>query len=403
MRKVPRMLRVWSLIFVAAGVLAACGGGGGGGSGEARPPGEGSTTPPSASSFPGSVSLKSPLIRDVTYAGLPAHEQNIVIGYEGDASALIGHAVYLNVVQPDNMYIADSQVERIDGPSLVLKLHGNPDHAFSAGPSRGTLQVFICIDTPDCTTQVRNSPLQVDYDIDVRPGLELSAESIQQSTNFGTAAPARTITVTKPAQAESWSYGALRASDGAHPSSSSVVPNWFKRAGDTLTFAPPADLIPGTYAVEFQFVTVVPDALTPGFPQQIVRKMLVSHTVVATGTFAAMPSSVEIRQSLSGQPADLPQPALVTQVGGGFLRLGVRLDSHPPEAEGHPLLATWLVDGRTPNLSESSYLVRYCDFGRQPVVCLPEGTYRGAQLMRYTARDGVITDFEIPITLHLEP
>lgn len=403
MRELTRLLQTRCLIAMLACALAACGGGGGGGAGVAGSPGEGSTTPPSASSFPGAVSLKSPPIRDVTYEGLAAHEQNIVIAYEGDASALFGHTVHLKVLQPDSVYVADPHVEPIDGQALVLKLHGNDAHLFSAGPSRGTLQIFVCVDSPDCTTQVRNSPLQVDYDIDVRAGLVLSADSIQQSTNFGTAAPARTITVSTPAQAETWMYGGRDVPAGANPSSFVLVPSWLQRKGDTLTFAPPANLPPGTYALEFQFDTVVPDPVFPTMPQRLVRKMLVSHTVVATGIYAATPSSVEITQSLAGFPAGLPMPVLVSQVGGTFLRLGVRMDSHPPEAEGHPLLATWLVNGRSPNLGEPSYGVNYCDFTRLPTVCLPEGTYRGAQLMRHTAATGDITDFEIPITFHLAP
>ncbi|MEJ8837430.1 hypothetical protein [Ramlibacter sp. AN1133] len=351
-----------------------------------------------------SLTMLSPPLRDVTYEGLPAHQKRVEIGYAGDVAALTGRVVYVKLVQPDSVYLFDSIVQPGAGQSVLFTLAGNALHTFAAGHATGTLQLFVCVDTPDCATPLGNSPLRLEYDIEVLAGLAFSANSLEQTTNFGAAVPASELAVTLPSGASDWFYTPISTPADALQASVFLVPSWMHRSGNTITFAPPADLVPGVYAQEFQFTTVVPDPVFPSQPQQLVRRLLVRHTVVATGIYVATPASVEITQSLSANPAGLPTPTLVSQVGGRFHRLGVRSDSHPPAAEGHPLLATWLVEGQDANASRPSYEIHYCGLDELASrICLPEGTYRGVQLMRHIAPNGTETDFEIPIAFTVTP
>lgn len=387
-----------ALLMLAA--LASCGGGAGG---AAEDSGAGSALPPKVIISDVSISLRSGPLRDVTYAGVPAHEQAIEVGYDGDTSALLGRTIYVRVVQPEHIYFPEPLLEPGAGRSVLLRLTGDAFRPLAEGRMQGTLQVFVCVDNPDCTTQLRNSPLLVDYDIEVRRGIVVSPGSIQQSTDYGVGVAPKKLTVALPPEAAGWTHTPWSTPEGAEPSSSSLVRSWVTRDGDTLTFAPPSDLLPGVYAQEFSIGTVVPDPLYPSSPMLLERKVLLSHTVVPVGIYVATPSSIQVTQSLSGAWAGYPIPVLVSQVGGSFMRLGVRSDSHPPAADGHPMLAHWLREDDLPVGMGLLARVEHCDESVYPPVCLPAGTYRGAVLMRHIAPDGVATDFDIPVTLTITP
>lgn len=386
-------IRVVGLVALAG--LGACGGGGGGG---ASGGGNGGSTFTAVS-----VSLKSPgTVTDTSYSGMAAHSVSVEIGYSGNLSALAGRTVYTKAVQTDSVYVPDQFLMPLAGTSSVFwNLYGNDARPLTAGQTIGTVQVYVCLDA-NCATQLQGSPLVIDYAINALPGLELSTDHIDQSVNYGATAPVQTITVTPPAAASSWSIvPTANAVPGADPSSNLVVPPALQRSGNTLTFQPPANLPPGKYAVEFQITTNVADPVSPTVPLLLKRKLTISHTVVATGPYAITPASADLTRSLAALDPGTPTPTLVSQVGGTFSRLGVRTDSFPPAAAGSPLLANWLAFFNQPGASAASYSVNYCNAVIQ--TCLPVGTYQGALLLRHTAPDGTVTDFEFPVTLNLTP
>jgi hypothetical protein len=385
----------WAATLAVGLVLAACGGGGGG----AAPAGAGGVTPVSTFSDV-SISLKSPAsVRDVTYEGLPAHHLSMEIGYAGDIATLAGRTIHIKVVQPEDVFGADvNVVPGISDQTVIVSVVGNERRELVAGNMRGTLLVHACLDA-NCSTQLQNSPLSIDYDIEVRAGLRLSSPGVQQSVPYGSVVSPRVIEVTMPEEASLWDYVPLRDVQGASSSSLALVPGWLQRSGDTLTFQPPANLLPGTYAWEFQATTVVPDWRAPSVPQLLTRRFTVSHTVVPTGIYAITPSTAVLAASLSGLPLEIPLPQLVSQVGGSFSHRGVRTDEFPVAATGDPLLPNWLALFPSPEIP--SYSVNYCD--RVAGTCLPIGTYRGAVLLRHTGPDAAQTDFELPVTFTLTP
>lgn len=388
--------RIAGVIVLLA--VASCGGGGAGGSGTSS---VGGSTPASGTFEGVSVSLASPAtIRDSTYEGLLAHNANLAVAFAGDLVALQGHTVYAKVVQSQPLFDPDPRIETTDGPLIGLTLHPDAAHPLQAGRMTGTLQVFVCLDNPDCSTQLRNSPLSVAFDVDVRPGLVLSTYSIQESTSYGTVLPPATVTVTPPAGAN-WDILPIATPDGAQPAFDSMLPPWVERSGNTLSFQTAAGLPPGVYATEFAVRSVVPDLVSPATSHILERRLVVRRTIVATGPYAMTPASEDTSRSLSAQDPGTPEPTLVSQVGGTFVRLGVRTDSYPAAAEGDPMLANWLVffDGVSP----ASHIFNYCDRSVLPADCLPLGTYRGALLLRHVAPDGTQTDFEFPVTLTLTP
>ncbi|NML46683.1 hypothetical protein HHL11_23260 [Ramlibacter sp. G-1-2-2] len=183
-----------------------------------------------------------------------------------------------------------------------------------------------------------------------------------------------------------------------------MIPSWLTRSGNTLTFQPPATLLPtdGPYGLEFQLEANVPDVKDPSSTQHLVRKLTVRHAVVPTGLYAMTPASetVTATASLDAHPAGTIIPQLVAQVPGTFSRRGTRTDSYPAAAAGNPLLANWLAFYAF-NGGVSEHVLNYCDpFTR---ACLPAGTYNGALLMRFTANDGRTADFEFPVSLTLTP
>jgi hypothetical protein len=378
---------VCAVVFIA---ITSCGGGGGGGT-------QGSGSPDNGSGpavFPGvSASLKSDAIRDVTYEGLLVHEQLVEVEFTGDITALAGHSLHVVVTDPGSVYARNPVRQNISGQVLSMALQPNNAQPLPAGRITGTLQVSVCVDSVDCKTQLQNSPIDVDYDIRLRTGLNLSTDAVIQSTTYGTPLPDSIVTVSVPATAISWDF--------APSVGNSFLASWLQRHGNRLVFSPSPDLVPGVYKQEFQVSMLIPDAIFPSVTERLVKNLLISHTVVATGVYSISPASIELRQSLSGDAASSNIPNLVSQVGGSFIRLGVRQDSFPAAALGHPLLGQWLTLPNEPNLSLPEVRFTYCDRGASPPVCLPVGTYLGALLMRHTDRKGVKTDFEIPVMMKL--
>jgi hypothetical protein len=388
--------RGWLLAACSALAVVACGGGGGTGATSGA-----SATSTSSSPLGLSLSLMSPAsIRDVTYEGLAPHQVPLVIGMEGDTSVVAGRPVYFRLVQPDGVYLVDPFGFLAAPNVFAVSVVGNEGHVLPPGRTTGTLRLQACLDR-QCSAALQSSPVAIDYEIEVRPGLSLSPSSIQQSTNYAAAAAPRTISVSAPPDAAPWFITPARELPGANASSLALVPQWLQRSGDTLTFQPPANLLPGTYGLEFQLDTVVPDPVNPSVPKRLVRTLTVSHTVVATGAYAITPASEQVTASIGGQPPGSVAPELLSQVGGSFSRLGVRTDAFPAAAAGDPMLADWLTFLPESMFSLAAHSIRYCD----PVAatCLPPGTYRGALLLRHTATDGAQTDFEFPVTLMLDP
>lgn len=393
-----RALQVAGLCAVLA--LGACGGGGGGGT-------SGSGSGPSVSL------LSAATITDLTYEGLPAHPTGFELGIGGDLGILSTHALYIKVVQPEELFIRDFTFVPAGSTSVSVSLLGNSNHPLPAGHTTGTLQVYACLDDA-CTTQLQNSPVAVAYDLEARPGVHLSTNLIDETVNFGEKAPAQTISVSLPAGVTNWSLTAMGKPAGAADASTVVVTPWLQRnAGTpTLSFTPTVGQLDslqfayqaGLYAQDYQVTAFVPDLKTPSQNVQIQAPLGIRHRIVATGAVLVQPAAEVRTVSLGALDPGYPLPAVVSQVGGFFSRRGVRTDSFPPEAAGNPLLAKWLVpDDQLVVINPIMHTEQFCDLSTYPKTCLPTGTYRGAILARHTASDGTVTDFEYPVSVTLVP
>jgi hypothetical protein len=391
-----RWLGAWLMCLVAA-----CGGGG------ANGPGAGAVGPgisPSATAD-ASILLKSEAtITDVTYEGQPLHQAHLDLAVEGNLASLQRGTLYLVLVDPSRTFLPSDIFIPADSASAWVTLNGTASSETVPGRRSGKLQLFACVD-PACATQLRNSPLEVGYDIEVLPGITLSTDLLDVRTNYGDVPSPASMTITVPAGGNRHIPNPIGDVEGADSTSSwANLPLWVQRTTDTLTLQPPAGVLPGVYALHYEVDTVVPDPRYPKTVQRLVKTFVVRHTVMATGVYSMSPSSENIEASgltpLGPQPSTTPVQ-LVSQVGGTVARRGVRTDSFPAAATGDPLLASWLAFDAVSVVSSLDHAIRACDVATNR--CLPVGTYRGALLMRHTAPDGTQTDFEFPVTFTINP
>lgn len=400
------LMRVAAPLLAMLVVLCAgCGGGGGGASAAPSRPGGGGG--PVEVFTPISISLGAPgAIRDVTYEGAAPHMETIRINYAGDPNALSGRTVYVVVEMPDErLYLPPEPPFPVYGQRAVeIWLRGREDHGLPEGVHAGSMKIFACLDA-SCQTQLANSPLTLPYEIDVRPGLRVTPESLEMTTPYGVDLPVRTVSVTAPPGTDGWYVVPHDVPTDASPSSELLMRQWFVRPGpgNTMQFRAPSDVQAGRYAMDFMFDTVVPDLRYPDQPVRLVKIMRVSYTVTETGAYAITPASAEVTHSLGSMHGpSAAWPELASQrAGGTFSRRGIRTDAFPAAAAGHPLLASWLSYSATPFSSAAGFGLSACDLASR--ICLPPGTYRGALLLRHTAASGEHTDFEFPVQLTLTP
>jgi hypothetical protein len=387
-----------SLVCLAVG----CGGGGGGGGSGTGAVGPGGS--PSATADAAIVLRSEATITDVTYEGQPLHPAYLDLGVEGNLASLQRGTLYLVLVDPTQTFLPSDIFIPADSARAWVTLNGTASSETVPGRRSAKLQLFACVD-PACATQLRNSPLELGYDIEVLPGITLSTDLLEVRTNYGDVPSPASMTITVPAGGSRSMPLPIADVEGADPSTSlAILPLWVQSTTDTLTLQPPAGVLPGVYALRYQVNTVVPDPHYPKTVQVLAKSFVVRHTVMATGVYSMSPSSENIEASgltpLGPQPSTTPVN-FVSQVRGTVERRGVRTDSFPAAAAGDPLLATWLAFDEVSFVSIVDHAIRACDVGTNH--CLPVGTYRGALLMRHTALDGTQTDFEFPVTFTINP
>jgi hypothetical protein len=383
----------WVAGLVCAAFLAACGGGGGGGGGGGAGPGPDGGADDSSEVFDAvSVQLRSPsAVHDVFFAGSSGHGAELQIGYSGNVGALAGRPLFVLLEVPDPLYESHPTYwsdadQRVIHLFLGGNLQGVPEGRYT-----GTMKIRVCLDA-QCKLQLRNSPLSVPYDVEMKSTLTLSPPALDLETAFGTLLPASEVTVTLPFGGTDWSlppqswYGIIDV----------------KRAGDKLVITPSPFLEPGTYKVEVDVQSSAPDPVGAGTNYPFGEELTVTYTVKPSATpVVVVPASASYVFRLND-----PSQGASDVIGIGLQDrqsdlslLGVRYDASPASAAGHPLVNAWLY-ASAPAIAE--YSVSGCTNPAAPN-CLPTGTYRAAILYRHTSTTGARLDFEFPVTMTIVP
>jgi hypothetical protein len=385
-------------------LLAGCGGGGGAGASSSA---AGTTSPAQAGSSSGgtvsapggdssvldtlSVHLRSPAaVQDVSFGDSSPTGVELQIGYSGEAGALTGRTLYMRVEGPEPLYESRPvSYLGLNEPIIHVLLGGNLQ-GVPEGRYTGTLSVHVCLDLA-CSTQVRNSPLSIPYDVEMKPGLKLSHESLDLETAFGTALPASEVAVMLPSGGTDWS------AFSTDPLNIAAT-----RSGDKLLLTPSPFARPGTYATDVIVESSAPDPKFPNTIWRFYKALKVTYTVKTSAAPYVMspvsasyflwlndPSQHNARIGFSLQD---PQATLSPR--------GIRFDANPSAAAGHPQANRWLhasVD------TVAEYFVAPCGTVPGAPNCLPAGAYQAALLYRVSGAAGVTADLEFPVTMIIAP
>jgi len=366
--------------------LASCGGGGGGDSSTATPGGGSSKVFDAVS-----ISLLSPTsVTDVSFGGSSPHGAQLDIGYSGDPGALANQTVYVLVEVPDPLYESrPAFYADANEPVIHLNLGGNLQ-GVPEGRYTGTMRIYACLD-PACATQLRGSPLSLPYDVDMKPGLKLSQETLNLETTFGTALPASEVIVALPFGGTDWTLVAGGTADVG------VV-----RSGNKLVLTPSQFSQPGTYTTDVIVEASAPD---PKFPATVLRfgkTLKVTYTVKPGNVPVIMSPAFASYQLALNDPGQRNDRIVFAfqQPPGNFALRGIRFDASPLAAAGHANMNQWLY-ASAPSIAE--YFVIPCGTVPGAPNCLPAGTYQASLLYRSTSTGGLDTDLEFPVTMTIAP
>jgi hypothetical protein len=389
--------------LLLSALLTACGGGGGA---SASSSAAGTTSPAPAGSSSGgtaapgggssvmdalSVHLRSPAaVQDVSFGDSWPNPVELQIGYSGEAGALTDRTLYMRVEGPDPLY-ESRPVSYLDlnEPIIHVLLGGNLQ-GVPEGRYTGTLSVHVCLD-PACSSQMRNSPLSIPYDVEMKPGLKLSHESLYLETDFGTALPASEVAVMLPFGATDWS------AFSTDPLNIAVT-----RSGSKLLLTPSPFARPGTYVTDVIVESSAPDPKVPNTIWRFGKALRVTYTVKASATpYVMSPASASYFLRLNdpsqhnariGFTLQDPQATLSTR--------GIRFDANPSAAAGHPEATRWLQASAD---AVAEYFVVPCGTLPGAPNCLPAGAYQAALLYRVSSAAGVTADLEFPVTMIIAP
>lgn len=258
----------------------ACGGGGGGGAEGEIPQPAPVAQPAAAEGAPLAVALQSPdlVLRDSLWEGQDPHAQAIGVTYSGETTALIGRTLYVIVTQPHPLFGPNPEI--IIDPrtqSATLYLRSSWGVQPPVGRLQGALQIFVCLDA-ECKTQLQNSPLAVNYDVDIKPAIQFSTDTLVIESSSGQEATGREVRVTLAPEAADWSvaYDRNTVNPGA-------IRDWLQRTPDSFYLQAPPLALPGTYRGGLLVKTTAPDRLN-GYTVILEKRVGFTYTLKPAGS-----------------------------------------------------------------------------------------------------------------------
>ncbi|MEY4563492.1 MAG: hypothetical protein RLZZ618_2769, partial [Pseudomonadota bacterium] len=251
----------------------------------------------------------------------------------GELPALNGKTIYVVLEDPSNLFQAATS---LSGPNaqgdMQIVLTGKPLN--TVGDLSGNVTVHACLDL-GCNTELRGSPVQIPYQVAVRPGLALSQTSFDVSAIFGEPAFTRTLTASPLNRLKGFSMGT------SIPGVKLDAPTLFTQSSTphllTLTFHPQA---PGTvvkdYPIEVEFEH------TDGSTYRLIENISIRHVTTDNPTvdyvFPTRSLNLDARQANSA----IANFWVVTRPGVTMTATGVEYLSHPVAANGNALASNWL-------------------------------------------------------------
>jgi hypothetical protein len=371
---------------VAAALLLACGGGGGSGGRTESP----ITITPEA----GSTTYTEQLVVGDYLTGFTVKGRA-----SGNLDLLHGKTIYIWVDDPNGIFgywDADTDVSPLRvSPNGAFELGVGASMEYQLAPAHYSGVVKLHAGLSNHGAEFNGSPIEVQYDIRVRAGLDPESTDITVNQTFGVGDPAHVevVDLRLPPQTESWT------AELTEPASISSLPTGLQKGTDgTLTITLHARP-PGTYTETIHLTSQARGSHYNNFGYEM--DLHVTQVVAPNDSALAAFEPPEIAaKPVSWGAADIygPRVAAVANYGVFLDYLGIEYLTHPPEADGHPLaddwVATlWTTDGAT---------AHPCFWDGSAYDCLPPGHYT-ARLHYGASKDAVYSDLYQPITMDLAP
>ncbi|MEX8520356.1 MAG: hypothetical protein AB3X44_17760 [Leptothrix sp. (in: b-proteobacteria)] len=367
------------LAFSLTLLVSACGGGGG-----------------SSNSAGSDVSIRlsSPAsVQVLAVQGMTAPNTLITGTASGNLQSLAGKIIYVQVVDPDQLFKNPPSVSVTADGRYTIALMGNT--LTKTGNFSGNIQLYVCLD-PACSTQLGNSPLALPYNVTVEPGLVVDTTPIAFTSQFGDPTQTRTLTVTLPKYLTN--LGVSVINDAGTPLEWVTVMPSGALAGETSTLTltvPPAAV--GNYSAK---LTINAGVNTPSALSQTISKTINLSSQVGAGSNVNgffSPSSLALTRTQGDPLLGLANIQFVPR--DGTVITSARLDylSAPAAAAGHPMANNWFTLYVGSTVQQTST----CLTTISGIDCLPAGTYT-AQVVYDISFNGVASELTLPITLTIE-
>lgn len=398
-----------ALSAVLSAALVACGGGGGGG-GSGGGDGNGTTTP----GTPLSQGPETPLQKTVTYAdiavaspmssktlhfdvmeGMSVDYMDITLNFSGNVDGYKGDGLYLLLEDKDHLLKHD-EVTRISADEGKKTAYLRYPGAVMSKPGlyEGRFNVYACLDAT-CETQLKGSPVQIPYKVNVRRTLQASEATVNVTAKLGEKPATQSI----PVQLPDGIIGDVTLfTPYMSPISAKFVRNGDDNTrGHLLIEFDPANV--GNYAEKITLSAPIEPVYTTYPVQKSISKSISVNYSVMKSEDTRFATAPEFKFTMQADKYFFPYD-------GNFVPRWIAMDSgvvnkgharvpgtgtYPAEAESYNWGKDggwWSNDEYGSSMGGSPY-IRVCklSYSTQQASCLPRGTYT-VDVNQYFSVDG---------------
>lgn len=387
-------------VVVGVASMAACGGGGGGGN-----------TEPVATPPPLSLRLVNARVSGTTQTlvddvSATVAEVTITADVQGDLNQLNGQGLFIIVEDAAQLFSPDVGYTLNGATDNVIRLAGRSTEG-RAGSYRGPLRVNVCLDAA-CTRPFLGSPIVVPYQIDVLPGIQVTASSpVRIDTTFGRVPGPVSLPVQLPAGVQAFS--AFIGGAAAVPLAPPVKATAIEVPGPEVQLQ--GQLAPvGTYALN---LNVSGSATVGGRSYSLNRNVPVTYTVAADPGVSGLltPASLAMRvgSASPGQELAVADVQLLAADGQRYNQIN-RIEYLPPGPSGNLDAGArkWLefivpFDGSNSATTRVQFLARACRLPAlppNPAECLASGRYDA--LVYFQTGAGTLYPTALPVSLAVQ-